>query len=415
MNPILPDSRARSVCLQMIRSFDETGFIDYDGDRTVPSSLLLKPGCGHMFGVLVTYEGTIIKAFSGALNGKWTIPGFAGPAFDEKQYHAVLDRYTPALDELTRRIGSGETLLRRERESLSAEAMAELKKTYLFFCFDGKTRRLDEIFPDAPSGTGDCCAPKLLSKAYETGQRPAYLAEFFYGSGAHPHCSFHAPCDSRCRPILKHIIGLDIVYRDDDIVVIDKPAGLLSIPGIGPEKADCAATRVRRFFSHCIAQPCIHRLDQDTSGLMVLGLTDRAHNALSIDFENRRVTKEYVALVEGILREPEGTVNLPIRPDPENRPRQIVDPDRGRPAVTHWKTIRVEKHPGGPQTRLLIKLETGRTHQIRVHMSAGLGHPVVGDRLYGHPGDRLMLHAGHLVFTHPVTGQRMEFVSEPEF
>jgi tRNA pseudouridine32 synthase/23S rRNA pseudouridine746 synthase len=416
MNLILPEGKAKKICMDMMKAFDDTGFIDYDGDRTVRSDSLKQEGHGKVFGVLVTYEGTVLKAFSGALDGRYVIKPFEEPVFDPQRMSEMLSSSEKEVQALTEEIQkTGDKQLEKRRREISSECWTAIKREYRFTCFDGQVRTLDEIAPTAQSGTGDCCAPKLLSAAYSKGLRPAYMAEFLYGSGAHESGEFLTPCDQRCKPILKDIIGLDIIYQDKDIVVINKPSGLLSIPGKGPEKFDSAATRVRRFFHHVIAQPCIHRLDQATSGLMVLGLTDEAHDKLSMDFENRKIHKEYEALVQGIITEESGTIDLPIRLDTECRPRQIVDLVHGKQAITDWIKIRVEPFEGGHCTRLRLIPRTGRTHQLRVHCAEGLGHSIIGDPLYGSSGDRMMLEACVLEFTHPITGEEMRFELPVEF
>ena len=209
--------------------------------------------------------------------------------------------------------------------------------------------------------------------------------------------------------------GLDILYSDDAIVVVNKPSGLLSVPGKGEENQDCVVSRLRALFPDCIEQPSVHRLDQDTSGILVLALTASAHRNLSVQFMDRLVGKRYVALLDGVLEEDSGEIELPIRLDPDDRPRQVHDPVNGKRAVTRWRKLGTEEG----RTRVEFLLLTGRTHQLRVHSSheKGLGFPIVGDRLYGTgtgPG-QLKLHASCLRFRHPVTRAPMEFVSEPPF
>lgn len=202
---------------------------------------------------------------------------------------------------------------------------------------------------------------------------------------------------------------------DASIVVVIKPEGLLSVPGIGPDKQDCLANRIRDMFSECIKQPAVHRLDMDTSGIMVFALTKEAHRNLSIQFQDRRVKKQYIAVLEGVVEKEGGEINLPLRVDITNRPYQIFDPVHGRSGITLWEKIEVIDN----RTRVLFTPLTGRTHQLRVHAShsMGLGCPIVGDRLYGHvnPGERLMLHANRLTFKHPDTDETMHFESNPLF
>jgi len=193
----------------------------------------------------------------------------------------------------------------------------------------------------------------------------------------------------------------DIIYKDSSILVVNKPGGLLSVPGRGPDKQDCLVKRVRDLFPECILQPSVHRLDMDTSGLMVLALTAAAHKSLSFQFQNRTVKKQYLALVKGVVEKEQGEIRLPFRLDVANRPYQIYDPVHGKWGITLWEKKAVTNH----QTRILFTPITGRTHQLRTHAShpMGLGCPIVGDRLYGHgkPGDRLLLHASYLRFHHP--------------
>ncbi|WP_147821364.1 RluA family pseudouridine synthase [Salidesulfovibrio onnuriiensis] len=209
--------------------------------------------------------------------------------------------------------------------------------------------------------------------------------------------------------------GLDVLYSDNKIVVVNKPSGLLSVPGKGPDKMDCVVTRVQAMFPECRKHPAVHRLDMDTSGILVLGLTARAQRELSIQFQDRLTSKRYVALLEGLIEGEMGVIDLPLRTDVDNRPYQIVDHEHGRRAITIWKKLGEENG----WTRVNFTPITGRSHQLRVHSSHpdGLGVPIVGDRLYGtgkYPG-RLHLHAEYLRFTHPKTGEVMEFHTEAPF
>jgi len=208
---------------------------------------------------------------------------------------------------------------------------------------------------------------------------------------------------------------LHIWYQDPDIIVIDKPDGLLAVPGRGPDKQDSAASRVRALLPQCIEQPAVHRLDMDTSGLMVLGLTRAAHAHLSRQFAERRVEKRYLALLEGTVMDEAGEIALSFRLDPDNRPYQVYDPVQGKLGISRWRKI--EARDG--RTLVVFTPLTGRTHQLRLHAShpLGLGCPIVGDRLYGagQPGERLFLHATLLRFAHPATGQRLTFSSLPSF
>lgn len=209
--------------------------------------------------------------------------------------------------------------------------------------------------------------------------------------------------------------NLDIVYRDEFFVVVNKPGGLLSIPGKGPDKKDCVTERLKYLIPECIDQPSVHRLDMPTSGLLLLALTKEIHKNLSIQFQQHQVDKKYIALLENETCDNNGRIELPFRLDVENRPYQIYDPVQGKIGITLWKRLSVENN----KTRVEFIPLTGRTHQLRVHAAhqLGLGNPIVGDPLYGRgsEGDKLFLHASELAFTHPVKNEKMLFKSEPDF
>lgn len=207
--------------------------------------------------------------------------------------------------------------------------------------------------------------------------------------------------------------SLDIVHEDRFLVVVDKPSGLLSVPGRRPEHADCVAARVRARFPEATGPLTVHRLDMDTSGLIVLALDPTTHRALSRLFQEREVSKRYEAVVDGRVRPDEGTISLSLRLDLDNRPYQIVDEQRGRPALTRWRVLA----RGDRWTRVEFVPHTGRTHQLRVHAAVGLGCPIRGDLLYGDPtsAPRLQLHATTLSLRHPATGVQIEWHSPPTF
>lgn len=208
-------------------------------------------------------------------------------------------------------------------------------------------------------------------------------------------------------------LDIEVLYADPKIVVVNKPSGLLSVPGRGPENQDCVVTRVQTMFPECRKFPAVHRLDMDTSGILVLGLTARSNRELFQQFQQRQVAKRYIAVLDGVVEAEEGIVDLPIRLDIYNRPYQVYDPVHGKQSRTHWRRLGV--HDG--QTLVEFSPKTGRTHQLRVHSAhaLGIGFPIVGDRLYGTgtgPG-QLKLHAEYLCFTHPKTGEKMEFTTPP--
>lgn len=334
---------------------------------------------------------------------------------------AALDAALAALDEA--------------RRADCADLMRRIHDTYLVQNALGETTPLRALYAPAepPAGAGDCAAPKLLAAALALGLRAVALAEFWWGppppSGLRLH-GVHSPaCRGKCGPLLPFMLrglpvawdaprpaappedagGLHVVYEDPWLVVVDKPAGLLSVPGRGAHLQDSVLTRLRARFPQATGPLLVHRLDQDTSGLLLAALDADTHTALQRLFLEHTITKTYVAWVEGEVPTDAGEageIALPLRGDPDDRPRQLVDPVHGAAALTLW---RVEARRGD-RTRLSLQPQTGRTHQLRVHLAhpAGLGAPIVGDRLYGRGGaERLLLHAAELRFTHPHTGEAL--------
>lgn len=318
---------------------------------------------------------------------------------------------------------------------------SEALQQWLFEHFEmlngrGETKNLIEIFNDAngstfiPSGAGECCAPKLLQAAYRLGLRPLAMAEFWWGPSSPDHYhqpgAFYPACHSKCRPVLKHMLeGLKVepdpaghydrvhgpvrvVWEDEHLAVIAKPEGWVSIPG----KSDQASIfdEAHRLWPDIEGSVVVHRLDMDTSGLMVVAKRAAVHRALSRQFESREVKKRYVALVEGVIAT-SGIVELPIAPDLDNLPRRNVDREHGKEGITRYELLDVEEHDGRKVSRVAFYPLTGRTHQLRVHSASveGLGAPIVGDRLYGNVADRLYLHAEAIAFKHPVTHEAMYF------
>ena len=323
------------------------------------------------------------------------------------------------------------------REKLCGESLERVHALYKFHCIDGKVRSLKEICDIynrrklPPTGTGDCCAPKLLDYAFAQDLTPISLAETRYNFQFSPfNFQLTPPCDERCGILLPAMLGLRILWRDEAICVVNKQSGVLSVPGRGEDKQDCIESRFKRLFGSAveIAQPAVHRLDMETSGVMILAFTRAAHRELNRQFEAKEVEKEYVALLDGVLAKkgiaPHGEMELFFRLDVENRPHQIWDSENGKSAVTEWQILGVERYhaPDGsvrPATRVLFTPHTGRTHQLRLASadSHGFGTPIIGDTLYGHceEGERLMLHAQKVTFTHPVTGERMTIECAAEF
>lgn len=398
---------------------------------------------GIMIGVLVAknsaQENKILFTVSGIsrkIEGKFHDAIFVEPIVSSKKIMSALQKNDKEIHLLTEKLKvcSKDNLqvLQLRRSSLTSESLEKVHELYSFYCFDGKKRSLKQICKNhlPPTGTGDCCAPKLLNFAFKNNLTPLSICEVFYGKSTEKKMSGckYSPCDERCGLILPEILGLKILYRDNDIIVVNKQSGLLSVPGRGPEKQDCIVNRVKKIFPECIEQPSVHRLDMETSGLMILAFTKDAHRNLCRQFEEGLVQKKYVALLDGILakkRIPQsGTMELYFRLDIENRPHQIWDSVYGKKAITEWKILDVEKYlsPLGNKknvTRVLFIPHTGRTHQLRLASadSHGFGVPIIGDTLYGHcePNERLMLHSCYIKFTHPSTGKVMEFNCESDF
>ncbi len=213
-------------------------------------------------------------------------------------------------------------------------------------------------------------------------------------------------------PALWFFMSIQLFYADEDILVVDKPTLLLSVPGRGPEKQDCLVSRLSEEHGEVLV---VHRLDWETSGLMVLARSKAAQRHLSMQFQQREVSKQYVAVVYGDVAGERGEVDLPLICDWPNRPRQMVDLERGKPSLTRWQLL----EQGDDRSRLLLSPVTGRSHQLRVHMLS-LGHPILGDPLYATGkaltmAERLLLHASALGFRHPVTAEMMTFESRPPF
>lgn len=205
---------------------------------------------------------------------------------------------------------------------------------------------------------------------------------------------------------------LSVLHRDDDILVLAKPSGLLSVPGKPAEHADCLESRAQQAYPEAMT---IHRLDKDTSGVVVMGMNRKAHADISMQFEKRKTAKSYIARVWGHVSGDKGHIDLPIACDWPNRPKQMIDHENGRPAQTDWEVAQREI----AATRLRLYPATGRSHQLRVHMLS-LGHPILGDNFYAHPeaykaADRLQLHAETLSFQHPGNGQRCVFTDPCPF
>ena len=448
MFPPFPQGLARHYCMDFISGIEDGSVIikqvskpsvDRQGHGFMVGSLVCANAAGERV-VLYAVSGIAYEVVSTSSTTKIIIvPPLATPEQieqallkNDKEIHELTDAIkvvstsstTTGVDAVVEPV---ETTLKERRTQLTTESLLNVFSLYTFTRFDGTKITLDEIIQAhggnlPPTGTGDCCAPKLLSYAFEHNLKPISMDEVFYGRDTKNKTNgiSYPPCDERCGYILPYILGLEILYRDSQIVVINKPSGLLSVPGRTPENQDCVVSRLKKLFPHCIEQPSVHRLDMETSGLMVYALTKEAHRNLSRQFEAGTVHKKYIALIDGVFdhNEYQGELQLKFRLDVDNRPHQIYDEVNGKLGITEWKKEGTELYtaPDGSKrrvTKIIFTPKTGRTHQLRLAASDphGFGIPIVGDTLYGHcePGERLMLHACELRFTHPTSEQKMYF------
>ena len=459
MFPPFPTEEAHEICCQMIEQL-QNGIISMEQITPISQERF---DSGVMLGVLVCKNSlnqkVILKTISGiskklVFSNKLDNEYYVEPIVNSEQINKALEKNDLLIHQLTDQINqlkqirkeqnqtqpsSEETELIAKRNILTTESLKEVYSLYKFACNDGTVKTLFDICGTKlpPTGTGDCCAVKLLNYAYKNNLVPVSLDEVYYGKSttSKENGKSYPPCDERCGILLPHMLGLHVLYKDDDIVVVNKQSGLLSVPGRGPEKQDCIVNRVKRLYPDCINQPSVHRLDMETSGILVLGLTEFSHRELSKQFERGEVQKEYIALIDGIVEKAtgqsapkngatSGEMELYFRVDLDNRPHQMWDAENGKNAITKWEKISTQNYvnPLGQNkkvTRILFTPITGRTHQLRLAAADihGLSMPIIGDTLYGTclPGERLMLHARYLCFTHPVTNEKMEFICEPEF
>jgi tRNA pseudouridine32 synthase / 23S rRNA pseudouridine746 synthase len=418
---------------------------------------LHEAGHGKMFGALVvaTRDGTVgyLRGFSGMLNGEWNIDGWVPPTFDRHTYDAVR---IPAEVEMMEfkaqraallasvsstastahmhRVNAAVRALDATRAARSRALTTHIHDTYHFVNARREVRSLRCLFApgEPPTGSGDCAAPKLVAHAYRLGLRPIALAEFWWGAasttGDRREGAFYAACRGKCFPILTHMLdGLPVeppplfgtaaidpsepraVFEDEHLLVVNKPSGLLTVPGRTASLSDCAVSRLRKRYPHATGPLAVHRLDLDTSGLLLIAKHADTAKALQRMFSLREIEKHYVAWLNGNIAADHGHITLPLRVDVDDRPRHIHDPVFGKPAHTEWQVLARQNG----RTRVRFKAHTGRSHQLRVHSAhpQGLDAPIAGDRLYGHnapsEGERMQLHAERLAFVHPVTGARL--------
>ena len=323
--------------------------------------------------------------------------------------------------------------LANQRKTKSEALQNWLFEHFVMVNYAGERRNLLEIFRDTvqqlpPAGTGECCEPKLLQYAYKHGLKPIQMAMFWWGKSPEGeirhHLHYYPACSGKCKPVLTYMLPpevlsanshrdlseqLEIVYEDADLWVVNKPSGMLSVPGKSHRESVISLLQ-----EHCKdgeTPLVVHRLDMDTSGLLIVAKHKTAHYRLQKQFRDRQIHKTYVAILDGepLTIGEEGRIELPLAPDLMHRPFQKVDKEHGKPAVTVYRVV-------GEHLVELCPL-TGRTHQLRVHCAhaEGLGRPIKGDNLYGRRADRLYLHAARIAFTHPTSGEEMVFEKKSEW
>lgn len=404
---------------------------------------------GKMFGVLVVENQNnqsnlnFLAAYSGLLAGRNDWEYFVPPVYDAQQPDGHFKTTEREISRISRETSN-------TSNSSSTRGMSQDLQLWLFHQYQllnarGETKdlvdiwqnyydrpKLREKFPLPPGGTGDCCAPKLLQYAYQQNLKPVCMAEFWWGQSTkeelRQHLNYYPACRGKCKPILTWMMeGLDVdvnpetlgfphlevktIYEDDALLVVDKPSGMLSTPGRVEEYSVETIMR-QRYPDSFIA----HRLDMWTSGLLIVAKSLEVYRSLQEQFVKHQVKKRYIAVLENLeildrldVLEKKGTISLPLRPDPMNRPRQIVDHEHGKRAVTDYEFLN--------ENIVALYPQTGRTHQLRIHCAhpEGLGRPIKGDELYGTKVDRLYLHAEQIWFRHPVTDEDMHFISPPPF
>lgn len=338
--------------------------------------------------------------------------------------------WTSKIDVLTQELYAEVTSLKNERAALSAKLQLQLFESYTFLNQFGEESSLLDVFSETvlqkpPSGAGECVAPKLLQYAFLNQLKPICMAEFWWGkspvSEIRVHQQFYPACRGKCEPILNHMLKgipmdqnpmesqakvdqIEIVFEDDSIAIFNKPPDFLSVPG--KTLTDSVYTRAKKLFPNATGPLLVHRLDMSTSGLILMAKTKAIHQALQRQFIQKTISKRYVAILSEELNGTfEGEINLPLRLDLDDRPKQIVCNDFGKPSKTRFEVIEIKNG----RTKVYFYPITGRTHQLRVHAAhaLGLNSPIVGDDLYGTKAERLFLHAERLTFFHPVIKKEM--------
>ncbi len=350
----------------------------------------------------------------------------------KQQRDAILQPLKQQIDQADARMQA----LKQQRKLLSRQLQAHMHATYSLTNFAGQSFSLQQLgIGGLPTGTGDCCAPKLLHYAATNHLKPLAMAEFWWGSntGDKVQGEFYGACVERCQPLMGFLLSglgqavslaeslldtrlpVPILYEDEWLIAVNKPAGLLSVPGRYRDRQDSVLSRLRQSLPDSASLLPPHRLDQDTSGILLLAKDRPTYRHLSWQWQQRQVSKVYDAILAGNVAMVEGVIDLPLWGDPRDRPRQKVDWQRGKPSQTKFRVIAQKPD----LTRVEFMPLTGRTHQLRVHAATGLGVPIWGDRLYSsdvNPSTkRLHLHARVLTLRHPQSGQMLHLEAETPF
>ncbi len=356
--------------------------------------------------------------------------------FQKAELKRIRSRWQELLTQLKEQLAESDNKIaawKTERKQRSQALQQRIFRNFVMLNARGESRDLCEIFENTPqglppAGAGECAAPKLLQYAYIQGYKPLAMAEFWVGRSPKDEIRhdghFYPSCKAKCEPILKWMLQglnvepnplekivqhtkIEVLYDDDFMVAVNKPHGMLSVPG--KLSAISLQERVQQLYLQCEIQ-VVHRLDMATSGVLLFAKNRIIHKALQNMFASRQVKKQYVAILDGEVEEHSGIINLPLILNPDDRPRQIVSYTHGKPAITHYEVIDIKEG----KTRIYFYPETGRTHQLRVHASHpdGLNAPIIGDALYGTHASRLHLHAQTIIFVHPITGREI-YITTP--
>ena len=327
--------------------------------------------------------------------------------------------------------------LKKERKEKSDALQNWLFSKFKILNAKGEERDLCSIFAETvhknpPAGAGECCAPKLLQYAYLNKSKPICMAEFWWGKSPkneiRHHLNYYPACQAKCKPILSHALKglvvddnpldsykqqeLEVLYEAQWLAIINKPAGMLSVPGKGAlPSVKSIAMNIFEIDKDCPA--IVHRLDMATSGIMIVAKKNIVYHNIQAQFKNHRIRKIYIAILDGIITNKNGTISLPMRSDYIDHPRQVVDVINGKTAITDYQVVCITNG----RTKILLYPHTGRTHQLRVHCAHkdGLNTPILGDTLYGKEDKRLFLHAKEIYFTHPITGIEMHIEKKEDF